>query len=87
MYSTELRNRMSTYDRMRADQVKLTGLTSKVRQMKQRIKHEKGEDYYQHTSPKKGNTSPTPGKSRSSSPSRMQSLQQSFDLVDARSFK
>jgi hypothetical protein len=80
MYSRDVRNRMSSYDRMRADQVKITGLTTKARQMKERIKNGKGDDY-QHMSPKKGSS---PGRSRSSSPLR---LQQTFDLVDARSFK
>ena len=38
MYSKDVRDRMSTYDRMRADQEKINLLTSKMRDMKQKLK-------------------------------------------------
>lgn len=39
MYSKDVRDRMSTYDRMRADQEKINALTAKMRDMKQKIKN------------------------------------------------
>lgn len=80
MYSKDVRDRMSTYDRMRADQEKINVLTSKMRDMKQKLK---------------SNPHGTPGaphspslhlkRERSASPTRLPL--ESADLLDPNAFR
>jgi hypothetical protein len=75
MYSKDIRNRVSTYDRMRADQEKLNKLSSKMRDLKQKLK----------TGAISTPGSPTldAKRGRSLSPSR---TLPNFDLVDPSAF-
>jgi hypothetical protein len=78
MYSKDLRTRVSTYDRMRADQEKINALTNKMREMKHRLK-EGNIVAARSTSPVRDTK-----RGRSMSPGR---TLQNFDLIDANSFR
>lgn len=80
MYSKDVRDRMSTYDRMRADQEKINVLTSKMRDMKQKLKNNP------HGTP---STPSSPSRftkrERSASPTRFP--MDGVDLLDASAFR
>lgn len=84
MYSKDVRDRMSTYDRMRADQEKINVLTSKMRDMKQKLKNNT------HGTPGAAHGTPSSPlrdtkRGRSASPTRMPVID--AELLDPNSFR
>lgn len=84
MYSKDVRDRMSTYNRMRADQEKINILTAKMRDMKQKLKNNA------HGTP--GSTAGAPvspvrdtKRGRSASPTRMPIID--AELLDPNAFR
>lgn len=84
MYSKDVRDRMSTYDRMRADQEKINALTAKMRDMKQKIKNNAygtpGDPAGTPSSPLRDTK-----RGRSSSPTRMPIID--TELLDPNAFR
>lgn len=75
MYSKDIRSRVSTYDRMRADQEKLNQLSHKMYDMKKKLK---AGTYSAANSPERDTK-----RARSVSPQR---VLPNFDLVDPNAF-
>ncbi len=84
MYSTDFRSRMSNYDRMRADQDRVTSLLSKSRDVKKKLKN--GD--YSHLKKTQRTVSDSPAKQSSDSTTfssrNIQSYNQELDISNQR---
>lgn len=81
MYTKDIRSRISTYDRMRVDQQKLTDLSNKARDMKNKLK-QMDHTWEPHNRLELKASSPI--RSRSKSPTK---LILNLDQIDAHNYK
>ena len=81
MYTKDIRSRVSTYDRMRIDQQKLTELSNKARNMKNKLKQM---DHVWEPHNNLELKASSPSKFRSKSPTK---LILNLDQIDADNYK